>query len=84
MLNEFKMQYGVRRVEEFFPRYEEIDAYNVNEIISQRRKMLGITQAELAFGICDISTVSQMENNRRSLQKEKKGKAVAESKTVWR
>lgn len=76
VLNEFKMQYGVRRVEEFFPRYEEIDAYNVNEIISQRRKMLGITQAELAFGICDISTVSQMENNRRSLQKEKKEKLL--------
>ena len=76
VLNEFKMQYGVRSVEEFFPRYEEIDAYNVNEIISQRRKMLGITQAELAFGICDISTVSQMENNRRSLQKEKKEKLL--------
>lgn len=75
-LNHFKdfcLEYGVRTAEEFFPRYIESRVYNVNDIINQRRKALGITQEKLAGDeICDPSTISRLENKKHSLQKRTK------------
>lgn len=60
---------GVRSAEDYFPRYIEERAYNVNEVISQRRKMLGMTQEELASDVCDVTTISRLENGKVNLQR---------------
>ena len=60
---------GVMKAEDFFPRYIEERSYNVNEVISQRRKMLGMTQEELAADVCDITTISRLENGKANLQR---------------
>ena len=66
-LKRMNQRYGVTRAEEFFPRYRESHAVNVNEVIRQRRMVLGMTQEELAAGICDVTTISRLENKRHKL-----------------
>lgn len=61
-------EYGVRDIQDYFPRYVEDKAYSVNAVIRQRRKMLGMTQEDLAGEICDTSTISRLENNRYVLR----------------
>lgn len=60
-------KYGVRCAEDFFPRYNESHAVNVNEVIRQRRVMYGITQEKLSEGICDVTTISRLENNKHKI-----------------
>lgn len=36
--------------------------YNLGDYICESRKQLGITQEELAFGICSTGTLSKIEN----------------------
>ncbi len=38
--------------------------YVLNEVIKNRRLMLGMSQYELSDGICDVKTISRIENNR--------------------
>lgn len=66
-LKRMNQRYGVTRAEKFFPRYREGHAVNVNEVIRQRRIVLGMTQEELAAGICDVTTISRLENKRHKL-----------------
>lgn len=39
--------------------------YNIGEYIKERRKELGITQEELAEGICTVTSISRIENGDR-------------------
>lgn len=69
ILKRMNEKIGVMKAVNYFPRYVEERAYNVNEVISQRRKLLGLTQEELAWGVCDVKTVSRLENKRTNLQR---------------
>ncbi len=40
--------------------------YNIGEYIKARRKELGITQEELAEGICEVATLSRIESGKRN------------------
>ena len=70
ILQKMNDRYGVKRAEDYFPRYAEEYAVNVNEVIRKRRLMYGMTQEELAEGICDVTTISRLENNRHNLNDE--------------
>lgn len=67
ILKRMNRKFGVKSADEFFPRYTEERAYNVNDVIRQRRILHGMTQEELAGDICDISTLSKVENNKQTL-----------------
>lgn len=69
ILKRLNNKIGVMKAEDFFPRYIEERAYNVNEVITQRRKMLGMTQEELAADVCDVTTISRLENGKVNLQR---------------
>lgn len=40
--------------------------YSCGEVIKRLRKSKGLTQEELAFGICSVSTLSKIENGRQT------------------
>lgn len=61
--------YGVPDAQNFFPRYMEDRAYNVNEIIKQRRIHLGMTREELAEDICETGSICRYENNKVTIQR---------------
>lgn len=42
----------------------------INDVICIRRKMLGLTQAELCRGICSIKTLQRLENRKTSPQRD--------------
>ena len=44
--------------------------YNANEIIRLTRRALGITQEELCDGICDVSTLSKIENGHYGVKRD--------------
>lgn len=67
ILRNMNEKYGVKHAEDYFPRYAEGHAVNVNDVIRQRRVMYGMTQEKLADGICDVTTISRVENNRHKL-----------------
>lgn len=67
ILKRMNRKFGVKSADEFFPRYTEERVYNVNDVIRQRRILHGMTQEELAGDICDISTLSKVENNKQTL-----------------
>ncbi len=67
ILKRMNRKFGVKSADEFFLRYTEERAYNVNDVIRQRRILHGMTQEELAGDICDISTLSKVENNKQTL-----------------
>lgn len=67
VLKRMNHKFGVKEAVDFFPRYIESHAVNINEVIRQRRIMLGMTQEELAEGICDVTTISRLENRRHRL-----------------
>ena len=70
ILQRMNDRYGVRRADDYFPRYAEEYAANANDVIRQRRAHYGITQEELAGEICDVTTISRLENNRHNLNDE--------------
>lgn len=41
-----------------------MNRYAVGEIVKNRREQLNLTQEELCDGICDVSTLSRLENNK--------------------
>lgn len=44
--------------------------YNANEIIKLTRTAMGITQEELCDGICDVTTLSRIENGHQCMRRE--------------
>lgn len=54
------------------PYEERGNVYNLNQVIRDRRKFLGISQADLADGICDVTTISRIENCNSTLQRKKR------------
>ena len=44
--------------------------YNANEVIGLTRKAMGITQEELCDGICDVSTLSKIENGHYGVKRD--------------
>ena len=50
--------------------------YDLNQVIKDRRKMLGLSQEELAFDICDTSTLSRIEQKGLYLQKDTRKKLL--------
>lgn len=67
VLKRMNKRFGVKGAEDFFPIYTEERVYNVNEVIRQRRELMGMTQEELAEGICDVTTISRLENKKQTL-----------------
>ena len=51
------------------PYMERGNVYCLNQVIRERRKLLGLSQEDAADGICDVSTLSRIENRRSSLHK---------------
>lgn len=41
-------------------------SYRIGDVIKRRRKLLGLTQEQLCDGICDPTTLSKIENGRRT------------------
>ncbi len=58
-----------RRQELLIPCDERGHVYCLNQVIRDRRRLLGITQKTLAKGICDLRTLSRIENCGGDLQK---------------
>lgn len=55
-------------MENFCYLYWETESYCINDVIRIRRKMLGLTQAELVDGICDVKTLRRTERKKRNAQ----------------
>lgn len=55
---------------------EERGIHLLSEIISKRRALLGLSEDELALGICDIRTLRRVEAGEASMQKEKRCKIL--------
>lgn len=70
VLHRMNKRFDVGAAEDYFPRYSEEYAVNVNAVIRKRRIMNNMTQEELADGICDVTTISRLENNRHALSDE--------------
>lgn len=69
MFKELYAEYNMSPyMENFCYLYWETESYCVNDIIRIRRRMLGMTQEELADGICSVKTLGRAENKRRCLQ----------------
>ena len=51
VLHRMNRRFGVGAAEDYFPRYSEEYAVNVNAVIRKRRIMNNMTQEELADGI---------------------------------
>ena len=43
--------------------------YNANEVIKLTRKAMGLTQEELSEGICEVVTLSRIENGHTSVKR---------------
>ncbi len=63
------MQNGIPVRPRLLVPYEERgNVFCLNDVLRTRRKLLGITQEDMADGICDVSVISAIENRRRSPQ----------------
>lgn len=62
-------KHGVDTVEHYFPRYKEDRVYLVNDVITHRRKHLGISRDDIAENICELGSLSRYENNKVSIQR---------------
>ena len=60
---------GPAQVKLLVPYMERGNVYCLNQVIRERRKLLGLSQEDAADGICDVSTLSRIENRRSSLHK---------------
>ena len=60
---------GPAQVKLLVPYMERGNVYCLNQVIQGRRKLLGLSQEDAADGICDVSTLSRIENRRSSLHK---------------
>jgi len=65
------LEYGISiAMYEFCYLYVESENYCIGDVIRIRRKMLGLSQEKLCDGICDSRTVSRLEHNKGTPQKE--------------
>lgn len=70
-LEELYLEYGISiPMYEFCYLYVESENYCIGEVVRIRRKMLGLSQEKLSEGICDSRTVSRLERNKCTPQKE--------------
>lgn len=60
---------GPAQVKLLVPYMERGNVYCLNQVIRERRKLLGLSQEDAADGICDVSTLSRIENRGSSLHK---------------
>lgn len=63
--------------EDWYPFYFEGLLHTANELVSQRRKIKGLTEAELASGICDVRAISRAETGEHITQKKIKDALLA-------
>ena len=63
---------GKQQCNMLIPYEERGNVYCVNQVIRDRRKLLGISQADLADDICDVTTISRIENRNSSIHKQKR------------
>lgn len=68
-LQEIQDIYGEAGNELWIPYVEGDDVHSIGQAVAERRQLLGMSQEELAFGICDTSTVSRIENRKSIVQK---------------
>lgn len=63
------LSYAPKPLKLLIPCDERGNVYCLNQVIRDRRKLLGISQEELADGICAPHTVSRIENNGGRIQR---------------
>ncbi len=64
-------EYGVsKETKDFCYLYVDREVYCIGDVIRTRRKMFGMTMAQLSDGICTERTVSRLENNKTEGQNE--------------
>ena len=64
-------EYGVsKETKDFCYLYVDREVYCIGDVIRIRRKMFGMTMAQLAEGICSERTISRLERNETEPQKE--------------
>lgn len=69
MFKELYAEYNVSPyMENFCHLYWETESYCINDVIRIRRKMLGLTQEQLAEGVCSIKTLSRTEQRKKNTQ----------------
>ena len=70
-LEELYREYGVTiAMYEFCYLYVESENYCIGDVVRIRRKMLGMSQEKLCHGICDVRTLSRLEQNQKNTHKE--------------
>lgn len=77
ILRQTLKKYGAKNVSDYFPRYIEENIFCVNDIIGQRRRMLGLSQEDL-LEVCSTATISRAENRHRTLRDDKKSLLLKE------
>jgi len=68
-LQEIQEIYGGEEKDLWIPYVEGDDVHSIGQAVAERRLFLGMSQEDLAFGICDVSTVSRIENRKSKIQK---------------
>lgn len=63
------LAHSQKQTELLVPYEERGHVYCLNQVIRDRRKLLGLSQEELAEGVCDVGTISRIENKNGALQK---------------
>ena len=64
-------EYGVsKETKDFCYLYVDREVYCIGDVIRIRRKMFGMTMAQLSDGICSERTISRLERNKTEPQKE--------------
>ena len=75
---------GPAQVKLLVPYMERGNVYCLNQVIQGRRKLLGLSQEDAADGICDVSTLSRIENRRSSLHKKVRKSLLRRVNIIWR
>lgn len=75
-LSAIQQQYAPPRTALLFPCEERGNAYCLNHVLQERRKLLDISQESLAEGICTPRTISRIENNGGKIQRENRRKLL--------
>ncbi len=71
MLEKLYDRYGIpREMDNFCYLYIEREVYCIGDVVRVRRQMLGMTQKELCGGICSIRTLSRLEQNQATTQRD--------------
>lgn len=69
-LQELQSTYGKGKKQLWISYAEGDNVHSLGQVIAERRRLLGISQEELSFGICNTSTLSRIENKGSAPHKE--------------